>query len=191
MPKNISYLITGANRGIGRGLVAAFLARPHTTVIAAVRDPEATDSQSLMHLRFPESSRLVAVKIDSLEEDDARNALAHLKSEQAISSIDVVIANAGVVQHLETALQTPAEAMRLHFNVNTVGPLMLFQASWPLLQAAERPMFFVISSSVGSIEQMEPVPGLAYGVSKAAVNFMVRKLHFEHDGLIAAAIHPG
>ena len=44
---------------------------------------------------------------------------------------------------------------------------------------------------MGSIEQMEPVPGLAYGVSKTAVNFMVRKLHFEHDGLIAAAIHPG
>ena len=143
MPKNISYLITGANRGIGRGLVAAFLARPHTTVIAAVRDPEATDSQSPTHLRFPEPSRLVVVvKIDSLEEDDARNALAHLESEQAISSIDVVIANAGTVKHLKTALRTPAEEMRLHFNVNTVAPLMLSQASWPLLQAAERPMFF-------------------------------------------------
>ena len=43
MPKNISYLVTGANRGIGRGLVAAFLARPHATVIAAVRDPEVAD----------------------------------------------------------------------------------------------------------------------------------------------------
>lgn len=30
---------------------------------------------------------------------------------------------------------------------------------------------------------MESVPGLVYAVSKAAVNLMVKILHFEHEGV--------
>ena len=56
-------------------------------------------------------------------------------------------------------------------------------------RAAE--IFFVVSSRVGSIAEMEPVPGLPYGISKVAVNLVVRKLHFEHEELVSVAIHPG
>ena len=191
MPESHTYLITGANRGTGRGPVETFLARPHTTVIAAVRGPKGTESQSLPRLERPESSKLVIVKIDRLEKDDARTAIAHLESDHAISKIDVVIANAGIAKCLEPVLPTSAQEMRDHFNVNTVVPLVLFQASWPLLQAAEWPMFFGISSSIGGIAEMVPLPGLAYGASKAAVNYLARKLHFEHEGLVSVAVHPG
>jgi norsolorinic acid ketoreductase len=34
-------------------------------------------------------------------------------------------------------------------------------------------------------------PTLAYGVSKAGANYFVRKVHFEHDGIVALAVHPG
>lgn len=37
------------------------------------------------------------------------------------------------------------------------------------------------------------VPTLAYGISKAGANYLVRKVHFEceREGLVSLAIHPG
>jgi norsolorinic acid ketoreductase len=50
-----------------------------------------------------------------------------------------------------------------------------------------------VSSVLGSIGALggEAGPALAYGVSKAAANFFVRKVHFEHEDVVALAIHPG
>ena len=46
---------------------------------------------------------------------------------------------------------------------------------------------------MGSIGGMEkrPVPMNAYGASKAAAYYLVRKMYFENEGLIAFAIDPG
>lgn len=51
----------------------------------------------------------------------------------------------------------------------------------------------MVTSSVGSIEEMEPLPGGAYGPSRAAKNWLTKALHQEHkaDGLIVIALHPG
>lgn len=67
----------------------------------------------------------------------------------------------------------------------------MFQAAWPLLEKAKEPKFVYVSSGLGSIAAMEKVPCLAYGVSKAAANFFVRKVHFECPDMVAVAVHPG
>jgi norsolorinic acid ketoreductase len=36
-----------------------------------------------------------------------------------------------------------------------------------------------------------PVPFFAYGISKGAANYLVRKLHFEHPNLTSMAFNPG
>ena len=65
--------------------------------------------------------------------------------------------------------------------VNTNGPLVLFQAAYPLLRLSTKPKFIVVSSGMGSITigANLPVNTYAYGASKAAVNWVTRKLH--HD----------
>lgn len=65
--------------------------------------------------------------------------------------------------------------------VNTNGPLVLFQATYTLLQKSAKPKFIVVSSGMGSITigANLPVNTYAYGASKAAVNWVTRKLH--HD----------
>ena len=93
------YLITGASRGIGRGLVETFLARSNTTVIAAVRDPASAPSQSLQSLSKGDSSRLIVVKIDAKSPTDPAAAVKTLQTEHSIDHIDVVIANAGISDH--------------------------------------------------------------------------------------------
>lgn len=180
--------------GIGRGFVRRYLLRPCTTVIAAVRDPTDPASSALHMLPTAPETQLLLVKIDSLSGTDALNAAEILRVEHGITSLDIVVSNSGIAKHIGVALDTPGKELRDHFDVNTVSHLVLFQAMWPLLRAATtEPKFIVISSSVGSIGAMEnePVPMLAYGCSKAATNFLVRKLHFEHENLNCFSIHPG
>jgi hypothetical protein len=65
-----------------------------------------------------------------------------------------------------------------------VGTLVLFQACHPLLVAStSSPKFAMIGSSGGSIEigTAIPIRLMSYGVSKAAENYLARKLHFEHE----------
>lgn len=80
-----------------------------------------------------------------------------------------------------------------HVDVNAAGVVRLFQATLPLLQKAKRPVFIVVSSVAGSIADMERVtfPISSYGASKATVNYLVRRMHFEQPELVAFAVHPG
>ncbi|KZP20403.1 putative aflatoxin biosynthesis ketoreductase nor-1 [Athelia psychrophila] len=192
MSSNTTYLITGANRGLGLGLTAIFLARPNNTVVAAVRTPSNADSvASLKSLPVGASSKLILVKIDSLSETDAAAAVQLLQAEHGITALDVVIANSGIANYVGPAVTTPLHEMRAHFEVNTLGPLVLFQATAALLEAAHDGKFFVMSTGGASIGDMMPFPGTAYSSSKAAVNFITRKIHFEHEKITSVALIPG
>jgi NAD(P)-dependent dehydrogenase (short-subunit alcohol dehydrogenase family) len=133
------------------------------------------------------------VKIDSLSETDALTAVETLKSEHKIAKLDIVIANAGIANYFGKARVTPVKEMIEHYQVNVVGPLLLYQATAELLDASPEPKFFTISSSAGSISYQEnlPLEDSAYGSSKAALNFLSRRIHFENPKIVAAPVHPG
>jgi norsolorinic acid ketoreductase len=88
-------------------------------------------------------------------------------------------------------LSTTLSSIRDDFEVNTLGPIKLFQASYPLLKESPKPKFVLISSSLGSIGAIVPVPNLSYGVSKVAANFFVKKIQIDHEEIAAMAVHPG
>ncbi|MCJ1377801.1 hypothetical protein MMC17_000897 [Xylographa soralifera] len=186
-------LITGANRGIGRGLVEEYLSRPNSTVVAAVRDPSNATSQSLSTIAIAKGSKLITVKIDSLSETDAKAAVELLKESHGISKLDVVIANSGIGKYFGQAGETPISELRDHLDVNYIGTLVLFQATLPLLEASADPKFVLVSSFLGSLSDMEkyPLPVLSYGASKAAANYMIRKIHFEYPKLTVFSMSPG
>ncbi|RDW69469.1 NAD(P)-binding protein-15 [Coleophoma cylindrospora] len=190
MDANTVYLVTGVNRGIGHGMMNSLVQRPNTTVIGTVRgDPELVDTSNL---DLAKGSLVIIKSLSSTSETDATTLITSLELSHNITSIDVIIANAGVAASFDSALKTPISELRVDFETNTLGPIKLFQAAYPLLQKSQRgPKFIYISSSLGSIEAKEESPILAYGVSKAAANFFVRTLHFEHEDLVAVALHPG
>ena len=189
---NTIYLITGANRGIGRGLTSAFLARPNTTVIAAVRDPSHPTSQSLHSLPTGPSSNLITVKLDSASPADPQTAVTHLQ-DQGITHLDVVIANAGISKDFSRVHEVPIHSLKEHIDVNALGPVYLFQTVYPLLQKSNRPIFVGVGSPLGSIGGMEmrPYPSAAYGPSKAMLHWIVRKIHFENEGFVSFVLDPG
>lgn len=190
------YLITGANRGLGQGLASHYLSLPNNTVIAAVRDPNHTTAQSLSNLPKGPSSKLIIVKIDSSSGTDPAAAVKVLESKHHITYIDVIIANAGICksESFGPVKSIKTEGLRDHVEVNGIGPLVLFQAFLHLLEESRHPgTFVVIGSPLGSIGGMElrPMPTFTYGASKAIAHYLVRKIHFEHENLIAYALDPG
>ncbi|TVY43673.1 Norsolorinic acid ketoreductase [Lachnellula subtilissima] len=189
-----TVLITGANRGIGKGIVTVYLSKSDVTVIAAVRDLESISTKALSSLPKAKNSSLITVKIDSRLEQDAIAAVRTLESEHSIRKIDVVIANAGTSASLGPVASITAEQVLDNVTVNSLGrPLFLFQATLPLLQKSSQPKFVVLGSQAGSIGAMEkaPAPMAAYGSSKAMAHYFVRKIHFEHKDIISFAIEPG
>ncbi|KAH7403794.1 hypothetical protein BKA64DRAFT_670014 [Cadophora sp. MPI-SDFR-AT-0126] len=193
-----TYLVTGANRGIGKGFVTSFLQRPSTTVIAAVRDPLHPTSKALSALPTAKDSRLILVPLDSSAPTSAKEAVEILKKDYSINHLDVVIANAGVAKGGATVRETSAENITEHVLVNTIGPVLLFQATADLLKASptKQPVFVAISTLVGSMGAMEmlaafPPNHSPYGGSKAALNWFIRRLHFEEPWLTSFVMHPG
>jgi norsolorinic acid ketoreductase len=137
------------------------------------------------------NSKVLLVKIDSDSEEDPRNAMETVLG-NSIDHIDVAIANAGTCKW-DPVETLSVDTLRFHHNINTIGPLLLFQAFWPLLQKAAEPKFIIISSSLGSLVEGPAynLPSAAYGASKASINYMLKLLHRDHPNLIAMPVCPG
>ncbi|KZT50012.1 NAD(P)-binding protein [Calocera cornea HHB12733] len=183
------YLISGANRGIGLGLVQQLAARENVVVFAGVRNPSAAKDLQALEVSHP--GKIYTVKLTSVNKEDNEAAVQKIKT--VAGRLDVVIANAGVGDSYAPSDKVPLDDMRSHYEVNVLGPLVLFQAAWPLLKASQTPKFIVVSSLAGSIEVATklPMPIMAYGVSKAAVNWLAAKLWYEYPELISLPVHPG
>lgn len=161
-----NVLITGPNRGIGKGFVQTYLSRPNHTVIAAVRDP--STSQSLGQLPVASGSRLVIVKIDATVQSDAAAAVKQLvNSEQAIDHLDVVIANAGYCVKWPAVAELEIDDMLDCLRPNVFGVVWLYQATRTLLNKSNNPKWVTIGSTGGSIEvSRRSYPSVLFAVSR-------------------------
>jgi norsolorinic acid ketoreductase len=159
---------------------------PIRTVVALVRDPSHETSQSLDHLHKAEGSRLIVEKYDAPSTNPPFDAIKALESAHNIQNLDVVMANSDIITQCRPVASAKVSELESHFRINAVAPILLFQATLPLLQKSPNPKFFTISSSAGSIATIPDLPldAVTYGMLKAAVNFAMRKLHFENPGVV-------
>ncbi|KAJ7789386.1 hypothetical protein B0H14DRAFT_243727 [Mycena olivaceomarginata] len=187
MSNKTVYLVSGANRGIGYGLAATLAARPNTIVFAGARDPAASSLKDLV----AKHSNVHPIKLTS--GDVADNAAAAAEIEKIAGHLDVVIANAGIAKHFGSLATTPLSEFRDHWEVNSLGLVVLFQAVQKLLFASPTgaPKLAYISSGAGSIGGFTNVTAPAYGASKTAANYLVKALDVENPSLITLAISPG
>jgi len=182
------YLISGANRGIGFGLVQHLSKRSGVTVYAGTRDiSKATALQALSKV----ASNVHVVQLTSADKPGNQAAIKQIEHQSG--HLDVVIANAGVGSSFAKAATVDPSQVLKSVETNAIGPLVLFQAAWPLLQQSSKPIFTVVSTVVGSNGMQSELqwPTTDYGGSKALVNYIVLKIHYENEGLIAFPVHPG
>lgn len=190
---NRVVLITGVNRGIGRGLAAHYLAQPGTTVIGTVRDNSSEKAKDLSKLPKGRGCDLIIVPLSVDNPSRVAEAASEIQTRHHIEHIDVVIANAGICNHWGPIQEMTDLDVLSHFAVNTLGPLRLFTAMAPLLQRASTPKFVYISTLLASIHAIEQMPSLtaAYGMSKVAGNYLVKKIDAENKHSITLSIDPG
>ncbi|GME25822.1 hypothetical protein MMC13_001730 [Neofusicoccum parvum] len=185
-PTTQTILITGATRGLGRGLTAHYLAHPSTTVIACIRAPTSAAALSLHTLPTGPSSRLLLLPMDAASEPSVTAALATLPA-HGIDALTLVIANAAAAGPVGRLEGVDAGAVAAAVVGTGLGPLWVWRGSVGMLRRGGGGKFVAVGSdmgSVGLVGQTGAVPLGAYGAGKAVVNYMVARVAVEERGVV-------
>ena len=174
--KNV--LVTGSNRGLGRALVEAALARGAARVYATART-----SAALAAMPAKNDRRIVPLLLDvtSVEQVD--------RVAQSANDVDLLISNAGSLASYGALAGSPADVQR-DLDTNFFGLLLLARAFTPVLAAREGSALV----SILSIAALASMPSLAgYSSSKAAAWSLTQALRAElgKRGVQTFAVFPG
>ncbi|KAH7397997.1 hypothetical protein BKA64DRAFT_708666 [Cadophora sp. MPI-SDFR-AT-0126] len=189
-----TILITGANRGLGLGLLTRYLSLPNHTLIACVRSPTHPTSLSLPLLPHGPNSTLILLKLDASVPDDASAAIDQLREIHGIEHLDIVIAAAGICTSCPRIAEVEMEELRGHMDVNFYAVVKLYHAAREMLRASRReggPMFVPLGSSAGCLANQPALPNGLYGPSKAALNWLTIRINAEDEWLNAWVMVPG
>jgi len=197
-----SVLVTGANRGIGLGLVKTLLANQSfevENVFATCRDKG--KAKELMELkRNPQLHVLEADLINHGSFFDLASQVSNIVKDKGLN---ILINNAGISSKFTRIGLVKSEDLLNHFKINTIGPIMLTQALLPLLKTASeinksstgvnKAVIVNISSILGSISKNDQGGFYPYRTSKSAINVATKSLSIDlkANGILAVSIHPG
>ena len=158
-----TWMITGANRGIGLALTMELLRRGDH-VIAAARDPW---GGALAELAGVHVGQLTPLELDVTSDE----SVAAAKRALAGRPLDVLVNNAGIYgpRDRQSAFDMDFDAWREVFEVNVYAPIRVVQAFLPHVEAGQGRKIATISSRMGSIGA-NPGNALIYRSSKSAVN---------------------
>jgi len=164
----LTFLITGASRGIGRALVDAVRARGDRA-IACVRSPSS-------ELELP---------LDVTSNESVRAARALLSE-----PIDVLVNNAGMTGGPQRAPGMDLARAEQILDVNAMGPLRVYDAFADLLRRG-RGLLVNVSSEAGSLGAFRASSKPEYAMSKAALNALTLWIAARDAEVLPVSLHPG
>jgi NAD(P)-dependent dehydrogenase (short-subunit alcohol dehydrogenase family) len=171
-----TYLITGANRGIGYEFCRQLQARGDRA-IAVCR----TASEELKQL---------GVQVEEGIDITSDTSVADLKARLGNTAIDVLINNAGILQWV-TLDNLDFDSIRQQFEVNALGALRVTHALLPNLKSGSK--IVLMTSRMGSIEDNTSGSSYGYRMSKVALSMAGKSLAIDlkDRGMPVAILHPG
>lgn len=192
-----TILITGANKGIGFE-AARQLAQLNHFVYLGSRDKE-NGLNAVRKLNDMGITNVDVLVIDIADINSVRLAMQELESK--ISSLDILINNAGIAgEQPQDFVTGDMENLRRIFDTNFFGTVQTTREFLPLLKKADGAAIINVSSEVGSLT-LRTQAGRntnrdkynAYGASKTALNaFTVMLANELHDtGITVNSVTPG
>jgi NAD(P)-dependent dehydrogenase (short-subunit alcohol dehydrogenase family) len=171
-----TYLITGANRGIGYEYCQQLLQRGDQP-IAVCRQSSA--ELAALGVRVIEG-------IDLTQDRDLELLQQQLQGEQ----IDVLINNAAIIEGV-TLADLDIESIRRQFEVNAISPLRVTKSL--LGNLARGAKVVLMTSRMGSIADNTSGGSYGYRMSKVALCMAGKSLAYDlqPDGIAVAILHPG
>ena len=172
-------VITGGNSGIGLATANRFVTEGAYVFITGRRQAELNEAAAEI------GSNVTAVQGDVSNLEDLDRLYREVKSKKG--KIDIVFANAGIVETVETPAATPEHFDRT-FNTNARGAYFTVQKALPLLNDGAS----IILNGSGAWQKGIPTYG-TYSATKAALRSYVRTwtAEFAKRGIRANVISPG
>ena len=180
-------LVTGANRGLGLGLVKKFL-KNNEKVICTTRN--ISKSKELILCKEKYNDNLEICELDLLDKDSP-NVLSNFLGDE---TIDLFINNAGVIGHSAQHFKSVSLNHWLEvLKVNLIAPLLITQSIIKNIEKSSERKIYFISSKVGSIEDNKSGGMYIYRSSKTALNQVVKSLSIDLKplGISVISLHPG
>ena len=175
-----TWVVTGANRGIGLEMCRQLVAGGHT-VVGTARDPSKAGAL-----------RELGARVEALEARDqgSARALGHALGDLAV---DVLVNCAGRGGGGPGIAELDWEMVAEYFWINTIGPMRVTQALLGSLRRGAAKKIAHLSTNLASIADNRSGGHYAYRSSKAALNMMNRSLAHElaAEGFTCLALHPG
>lgn len=177
-----TYLIAGANRGIGLAMTRHTLSLGHAVIATARRPDAATDLKAL--------KGDLSIRTLDVTDQSSLDAFASATPE----TIDVAVLNAGILNS-RGSLESPdhtIEAWRNVLMTNVAGPFLTARAILPNLLRSQSPKIAIISSNMGSSATASGT-AYSYRASKAGANNVAANLAAELSprGIAVGTYHPG
>ena len=164
-------LVTGAGKGIGRGVALAFAEAGADVVCAARTQADIDETAEGVRAR---GRRALAVRTDVTKTEELEALVAAARGE--FGRIDVLVNNAGGTPP-RPALKTSEAFFESAFRFNVVQAFVLTKLVVPVMvETAGGGTIVNVSSRSGDMVQPSQV---AYAASKAALNMMTRNLAAE------------
>jgi NAD(P)-dependent dehydrogenase (short-subunit alcohol dehydrogenase family) len=173
-------LVTGANRGLGRGVAAALVARGWTVHVAARSLEDAESAAREL------GGGATPLALDVTDEAD----LSALAARDL--PVDVLVNNAGAGAIWDGLFDARPDDLRDRFEINALAPFRLTQMFAPGMRARGWGRVVNVSSGMGGLAEMGP-GAPAYRISKAALNAVTRVSAEETkgSGVLVNAVCPG
>ncbi|MFI5613741.1 SDR family oxidoreductase [Amycolatopsis sp. NPDC051903] len=171
-------LVTGANRGIGRAITEALLARDVAKVYATARAPRTVEA-----LRERHGDRVVPLRLDVTDTDQVARAA------RTATDVGLLVNNAGAFQPTGLTDAAIVEVARREMEVNYFGALRMLHAFEDTLVRRRGALVNIGSAAGLSTVPIQPT----YSASKAAQHSLTQasRALLAARGVTVHGVYPG
>jgi len=186
-------LITGASSGLGRVFSVTLAERGCNVIIAARRtrlleslcdeinaltDGDSKTGETGECSRRPRPGRVAIVEVDVSKDESVIDAAVE-KAWTTFGVIDILVNNAGLRGTVKGPLDTEEAEWNSVMHTNLRGAWLMSKAVGKRMRAAKRGGSFINISSIAGLDRSLLPGAVAYGTSKAGLNYLTKYLALE------------